>query len=112
MGQHQQEIVAGSSALRRIILVLTVAALMAAMMAASAMPAFAGANKHASGQGGAASRQNDPGDAGDFYKDISHVRPGFVGNSAKIFAQFDDPGQNRDSSNCGLTTGIQFCTSN
>jgi hypothetical protein len=41
MGQHQQEIVAGSAALRRMILVLTVAALMVAMMVASAMPAFA-----------------------------------------------------------------------
>jgi hypothetical protein len=38
MGQQQT---VGSSALRRIILVLTVAALMAAMLVASAMPAFA-----------------------------------------------------------------------
>jgi hypothetical protein len=108
MGQ-QQEIVAGSSALRRIILVLTVAALMAAMMAASAMPAFAGANKHASGQGGALSRQTEPGVAGDFHKNISQEDPGFVGDSAKIFAQFDDPGQNRDSSNCGNTGSLQIC---
>ncbi len=40
MGQ-QQETVAGSSALRRLILVLTVAALMAAMMAVTATSAFA-----------------------------------------------------------------------
>ena len=40
MGQ-QLEIVAGSSALRRIILVLSVAALMAVMLVAMAAPAFA-----------------------------------------------------------------------
>jgi hypothetical protein len=37
----QQEIVGGSSAVRRIILVLTVAAVMAAMMLTMASPAFA-----------------------------------------------------------------------
>jgi hypothetical protein len=41
MGQHQQEIVTGS-ALRRMLLVFTVAAVMAAMLAMSAVPAFAG----------------------------------------------------------------------
>jgi hypothetical protein len=40
MGQHQQEIVAGG-ALKRILLVLSVAALMAIMMVAMAAPAFA-----------------------------------------------------------------------
>ena len=37
----QQEIVTGSAAVRRMILVLVVAALMAAMVAATAAPAFA-----------------------------------------------------------------------
>jgi hypothetical protein len=40
MGQHQQEIVAGS-ALKRIILVLAMAAVMAAMVVATSAPAFA-----------------------------------------------------------------------
>ena len=104
----QQEIVAGG-ALRRIILVLTVAAVMAAMVAVSAMPAFAAANERASGQGGALSRQSDPGAAGDFYKNISHVSPGFVGNSSKIFAKSGGRGQDRDTSDCKLTPSIQFC---
>jgi hypothetical protein len=43
MGQHQQEIVAGG-ALKRILLVLSVAALMAIMMVAMAAPAFAAPN--------------------------------------------------------------------
>ena len=40
MGQHQQEIVAGG-ALKRILLVLSVAALMAGVMSVMAAPAFA-----------------------------------------------------------------------
>ena len=44
MGQHQQEIVAGN-ALRRIVVVLVVAALMAAMAVATAGPAFAKGSK-------------------------------------------------------------------
>jgi len=40
MGQHQQEIVAGG-ALKRILLVLSVAALMAVVMSVMAAPAFA-----------------------------------------------------------------------
>jgi hypothetical protein len=43
MGQHQQQIVAGS-ALRRLVLVLSVAAVMAALLAASVRPAFAAPN--------------------------------------------------------------------
>ena len=41
MGQQETMRVTGSSALRRIVMVLTVAALMALMLVASAMPAFA-----------------------------------------------------------------------
>ena len=41
MGQNQQETLATGSALRRMILVLTVVALMATMMAVSVAPAFA-----------------------------------------------------------------------
>ena len=41
MGQQETTMRATGSALRRMILVLAVAALMAAMMVASAMPAFA-----------------------------------------------------------------------
>jgi hypothetical protein len=47
MGQQQQEIaVAGSAAVRRLVLVLLVAALMAAMLAVSTMPASARALGH------------------------------------------------------------------
>jgi hypothetical protein len=43
MGQHQ-EIVAGSTLLRRLVLVLAVAAVLAALMVASVTPAFAAPN--------------------------------------------------------------------
>jgi Spy/CpxP family protein refolding chaperone len=52
MGQQQEEIVAGGSMLRRIVLALTVATLMAAMLAASAMPAMAKASPNPSETGG------------------------------------------------------------
>jgi hypothetical protein len=41
MGRQQQTVVVGSALVRRIVVVLAVAALMAAMMAAMAAPAFA-----------------------------------------------------------------------
>jgi hypothetical protein len=52
MGQ-QQEIVAGNALVRRIILVLAVAAVMAAMVAAMAVPAFAFENKPSTSKGNA-----------------------------------------------------------
>ncbi len=45
MGQQETMRVTGSSAVRRIIMVLTVAALIALMLAVSAMPAVAGSIK-------------------------------------------------------------------
>jgi hypothetical protein len=58
MGQNQ-ETVAGS-ALRRLILVLTVAALMAMMLAVSAMPALAKANPPSCEQGQSTATDNQP----------------------------------------------------
>jgi len=91
LGQHQQEIVAGS-ALRRIILVLAVAALMAMMVAAMAAPAFAAADTKASQQGEAVSTA-PPGAVGpetaDFCSSLAER-----GKCGKVF--FSEAGKNNN----------------
>jgi hypothetical protein len=65
--------------MRRLLLVMSVAALMAAMLVASALPAFAQASEDASC-------------AGQEFSDLGTSSPGFLGNAFSTGAQTAPPG--------------------
>ena len=80
---------------KRILVLLSVVALMVVMLAMSVAPAFAEANRRASCQGAAHSDQTEPGAAGSYHSFVAQ-EPAVNGQVASFYARLGPQGQDRN----------------